>query len=334
MIKLVGVFISVIIFVVFVFCYPAFSESENEIEHTVVSENNAAPHPFFLNDSLNFLQPSPSLDRSRVHIISYSAIGLYPASMFWLYTQWYKDYPQSSFHFFDDGGEWLQMDKGGHILDSYTVGKAGFRALQWAGVERKKSIWYGAGIGFTFQTTLEIFDGFSSQWGFSFTDFAANAIGSAAFVSQQLAWNEQRFQLKYSFHQSDYSKYRPNELGANLPENMLKDYNGLTYWLSVNPHSFMKVESEFPRWLSFAFGYGAEGMIGGYSNPAFVDGKIVPPFDRYRQYYLSVDFDLSRIHTKSAFLSGLFKVINFIRLPAPAIEFNNGHKTKFYAFYF
>lgn len=285
-------------------------------------------------DTLKFLQPSPTLNLQRIHLIEYTAIGLYPVSMYWLYTQWYQHYPQSTFHFFNDEGEWLQMDKGGHILDSYTIGKAGLRAMQWAGVENKKAIWYGAGIGYLFQTTVEVFDGFSSQWGFSVTDMAANTIGTAALISQQLAWNEQRFQLKYSFHQTKFSSYRPNELGSNLPENILKDYNGLTYWLTVNPHSFMKSDSKFPRWLSFAFGYGAEGMIGGYSNPDFVDGKVIPHFDRYRQYYLSLDFDLSRIQTRSKFLSGFFKLINFIRLPAPAIEFNNGHKTKFLAFCF
>lgn len=286
------------------------------------------------SDSLSFFQPSPTLNHQRVNLVKYSAAGLYPVSMFWLYTQWYQHYPRSSFHFFNDEGEWLQMDKGGHILDSYTIGKVGFQTLKWAGVENRKAIWYGAGIGYAFQTTLEVFDGFSSQWGFSLTDMAANTIGSAAFISQQLAWNEQRIFLKYSFHQTEFSKYRPNELGSNLPENILKDYNGLTYWLCVNPYSFMKKESGFPKWLGFAFGYGAEGMIGGYSNPSVVDGKSVSAFDRYRQYYLSLDIDLSRIQTHSKFLSGFFKVINFIRLPAPAIEFNNGHRTKFYALCF
>jgi hypothetical protein len=289
---------------------------------------------FAQNDTLGFLENSPMYNHKRINIIKYSAAGLYPISMYWLYTKWYQDYPQSSFHFYDDSGEWLQMDKVGHMLGAYTIGKAGMRAFQWAGEDRKKAVWYGAGIGFAFQTTLEIFDGFSSEWGFSWTDIAANTLGSAALISQQLVWDEQRIVFKYSFHQSDYEQYRPDELGKNLPENILKDYNGLTYWASINPHSFMEKDSKFPRWLSLGVGYSAEGMTGAYSNPSEVDGEPVPQSDRYRQYYLSIDFDLSRIETKSKILSGFFKLINFIHLPAPAIEFNNGHKTKFYAFYF
>jgi len=285
-------------------------------------------------DSTGFFDRSPVLNHQRINLIKYSVAGLYPVSMYWLYTQWYQNYPRSSFHFFNDAGEWLQMDKAGHMLDSYTVGKVGFRAMQWAGMENNKAIWYGAGIGYAFQTTLEVFDGFSSEWGFSVSDIAANTVGTAILISQQLAWNEQRFGLKYSFHQSDYSHYRPNELGKNLPENILKDYNGLTYWLTINPYSWMRPESKFPRWISVAIGYGAEGMIGGESNPDVVDGNPVPHFDRYRQYYVSLDFDLERIPTQSKFLSRVFKLINFIHLPAPAIEFNNGHKTKFYGLFF
>jgi hypothetical protein len=43
---------------------------------------------------------------------------------------------------------------------------------------------------------------------------------------------------------------------------MLKDYNGQTYWLSVNLHSFYK-GSKIPKWLNLAIGYGANGMLTG-----------------------------------------------------------------------
>ena len=49
-------------------------------------------------------------------------------------------------------------------------------------------------------------------------------------------------------------------------QQVLKDYNGQTYWLSANIWSFNK-ESNFPRWLNVAFGYGADGMLYGENNP-------------------------------------------------------------------
>jgi hypothetical protein len=112
-------------------------------------------------------------------------------------------------------------------------------------------------------------------------------------------------------------------LGSNLQENLLKDYNGQTYWLSVNPAAFMNSAASFPKWLNIAIGYGAEGMIGGSVNPVLtdVDGNNIY-FDRYRQFYLSLDIDLTRIKTRSSFLKALFTTIGFIKIPAPALEFS------------
>jgi hypothetical protein len=285
-------------------------------------------------DSISFLDISPSPDKSRLRLVSFTIAGVYPASMGWLYTQWYRDYPQSSFHFFDDSREWLQVDKFAHVWDAYCISKPLMKLFYWSGMERKKSALYGAGIAYLFQTTIEVFDGFSSEWGFSTADAIANTIGAGTLLAQELVWQEQRITLKYSFHQTRYAKYRPDLLGSNVVESILKDYNGLTCWVSINPRSFMNRQSRFPRWLSVGLGYGADGMTGGYENPAESDGVAIPAFRRYRQYYISIDFDLARIQTRSRFLNSVFKLINIIHLPAPAIEFNEGQSTKFRALYF
>lgn len=252
-----------------------------------------------------------------------SEAALYSASIIGLNELWYKDYPRSAFHFFDDSNEWLLMDKAGHVTTSYYVGRIGIGFMKWTGVSRKKAIWYGGMLGSLYQTSIEVLDGYSAEWGFSLPDFAANTAGSLLCIGQELAWDEQRMVLKYSFTQSDYSRYRPEILGENFQENFLKDYNGQTYWLSVNPYSFMSRESRFPKWLNVAIGYGADGMIGGDFNPPYMDafGTQVY-FERYRQFYLSLDVDLTRIKTKSKFLKTVFYAIGFIKIPAPALEFN------------
>ncbi len=266
---------------------------------------------------------STSFNKKRLAIVIGTEATLYTGTLIGLQSLWYNDYPQSSFHLFNDNAEWLQMDKAGHVMTSYSVGRVGIGLMKWSGVERKKAIWYGGMLGSVFLTTVEILDGYSSQWGFSISDLTANTAGSLFVIGQELAWNEQRIVLKYSFQQSRYAKYRPNVLGNNLEENLLKDYNGQTYWLSVNLASFMKKETKFPHWLNLALGYGANGMIGARSNPALFDGMgNAMCFQRYRQYYLSLDVDLTRIPTKSKFLKTVFNTIGFIKFPAPAIEFN------------
>jgi hypothetical protein len=284
-------------------------------------------------DSTRFFSNALQADKKRINLLNYSISGTYGLSMYWLYTQWYKDYPGSSFHFFNDNSEWLQMDKFAHTWDAYLISKSISNCYKWAGYGNKKSLLYGIAITGLYQTTIEVFDGFSKEWGFSGGDVLANSIGLTMFAFQELHWKEQRITLKLSFHQTKYSSYRPQLLGENVFENIIKDYNGLTNWVCINPQSFFK-DSGFPKWLSLAIGFGAEGMTGGKRNPEIVNGKAIPAFDRYRQFYLSVDFELSKLKTQSAFFSSLFRVINIIHLPAPAIEFRSGGKPHYKALYF
>jgi hypothetical protein len=259
---------------------------------------------------------------------------IYLATLGGLYFAWYQDYPQSSFHFFDDNDEWMQMDKMAHSTTAYYISRIGYESYRWAGVKPRAAAWYGGLLGFAYLLNIEILDAFSAEWGFSTGDLAANTFGCALFVSQQLAWHEQRFMLKYSYHTTGYPAYRPDLLGDNLIQNMVKDYNGMSFWLSGNIHSFLPEKSRFPRWLNIAFGYGAEGMTGAYGNINVSSGQPVPEFSRYRKFFLSVDVDLTRIRTRSKVLKGVFTVLSFIKIPAPAIEYNTLGQLKFHPLYY
>lgn len=273
--------------------------------------------------SETYSSTSPVFHKNRLAAVVSTEAVLYGGSLVGLNELWYKDYPRSSFHTFNDNSEWLYMDKVGHFTTAYYIGRVGVGLMKWTGVSRNKAICYGGMLGSLYQTTIEIMDGYSSQWGFSYGDLAANTAGSLFCIGQELAWNEQRIVLKYSFRQSKYSKYRPNLLGSNLQENLLKDYNGQTYWLSINLASFMKYETKFPKWLNVAIGYGADGMTGAKFNPPYIDENGTQVyFDRYQQFYLSLDVDLTRIKTRSKFLKTVFYSIGFIKIPAPALEFN------------
>jgi len=274
------------------------------------------------------------INRPLLHTILITETSAYAASLVTLNFAWYKNYPRSSFHFFNDNDEWMQMDKCGHATTAYYVGYYGIRLMNATHIERKKAIWYGGLYGAAFLTTIEILDGFSSQWGFSAGDFAANTLGSIMLIGQQFAWNEQRVLLKWSFHQTSYASYRKDLLGSSLPENMLKDYNGQSYWLSCNIHSFLNKSSNFPKWLNLAVGYGAEGMLGARTNPVSFDGKTLPVYNRYRKFYISPDIDLTRIHTRSKALNTFLQVFGFIKIPAPAIEFNSKKQVKGHLLYF
>jgi uncharacterized protein YfiM (DUF2279 family) len=283
----------------------------------------------------SFFTTSDTCNPTRVKWLAYGTAGIYTAGMTGLYQVWYKDYDLIHFHFFDDYDEWYQHDKLGHIGSSYYLSRWGMGLYRWTGMSRKKAIWIGGTVGLGFMTTIEIFDGFSAEWGFSVTDVAANTLGTAMAISQQLMWDEQRVTFKFSFLPSDYSQYRPDLFGTTFPEKLVKDYNGQTVWLSANIKSFLSnKESWIPAWLNVAAGYGMDGLTGARFNPESYNGKPIPPFERYRQFYLAPDIDFSKIKTRKKGLKFLFSVLGFIKIPAPALEFNRVNKIKLHALYF
>ena len=278
-------------------------------------------------------------DTTRIHpgrlAGALSAEGaLYVGSLGGLYFAWYNHYPQSSFHFFDDSGEWQWMDKSGHLTTAYYISMIGYNSFRWSGIGQRRSAIYGSLLGFAYLLNIEILDGFSKQWGFSPGDLTANATGCLIFLGQQVAWNEQRFVMKYSFHTTGYAQYRPDLLGDNLIQQMLKDYNGQTYWFSGNISSFLPKKTKFPKWINVAFGYGAEGMTGASANAESHDGVTLPHYTRYRKFMLSLDVDLTRIQTRCKPLKAILTVFSFLKIPFPAVEYNTLGHFKFYPFYY
>ena len=279
----------------------------------------------------NFFKPSDSLNKKRQNYVFLSEAVLGSGGLIGLNQLWYADYPKSDFHFINDNAEWMQMDKVGHLYSSYHIGRLSAEALNWSGASKKNQLIYGASLGFVFLTAVEVMDGFSAEWGASMGDVFANASGTALYVSQELIWNEQRIIPKFSFHSTKYADFRPDLLGKTTQENILKDYNGQTYWFSANLYSFSK-KSKIPKWLNLALGYGAEGMIGENDDKNQIIFPIKP--EKNRKFYLSLDLDLAKINTKSHFLKTIFSVLNMVKIPAPTLEYSPQRRFKFHALYF
>lgn len=270
--------------------------------------------------------------KKRIWIVGTANVVGYSTAMIGLYSAWYKNYPLGKFHTFNDWPEWKQTDKVGHFYSAYAESRASMELWRWTGMDRKKRIWIGGMSGAMYQTVIEVLDGFSSEWGWSWADFGANILGSGALVTQELVWNEQRIKFKFSFHRKRYDDPELNHrsdvlFGKTLAERFLKDYNGQTYWASMNLKPFFK-NSRLPEWLSISVGYGTEGLFGGTENIGKDEnGNIIfsrPDIKRYRQWFLAPDIDLTKIQTNKKGLRFLFTVLSAFKFPAPSLEYGNG----------
>jgi len=262
------------------------------------------------------VQDSPdSINKKRLHTFLIGTGVAYTAALIALDHVWYEDYPKTKFHFFDDSKEWKQMDKMGHVFSAFQLSHTATKSFEWSGLSKKKSAIWGSVMGFGLMLPIELLDGYSSQYGASVSDIFANAVGSGLFVGQALIWDEVRIHMKYSYSPSGLAEFRPEVLGRDGKEKWLKDYNGQTYWLSFDMYKLFNIK---PKWLNVGLGYGVNNMVN-------ASGKATEnfPYEGYRQYYLSIDFDLTHIHSKSKFVNTMLFFVNMIHLPAPAIEFNS-----------
>jgi hypothetical protein len=302
--------------------------------------------------SHDFWKASDTLHRKRLRAVAITSTIGYLGSTVAFNELWYKDYPRVPFHFKDDWILWEHVDKYGHAYAAYQIASNGFSTFRWVGLTNEKATFIGAGISIALMNTLEMMDSFSEGWGYSLYDAGFNTFGTALFTAQQLAWKEQRLQLKWSSTRPKYSK---DPIATNDPtffgsqyyaaqghygkyfwEYIFKDYNAMTIWMNISPAAFIfPVENKnILRSFSLSFGFGGENIYGAaYNNYHDKNGRITSiGLPRYKQFYLSLDINTALIPTNNKYLKTLFKAINIIKFPAPAIEFNTLGKVHFHPF--
>jgi len=195
----------------------------------------------------------------------------------------------------------LGADKVGHMVFSYAVTTVYGDLFRWCGMDSVTAIWSGAGVAMAYQTYVEVRDGFSEGYGFSWGDMAANTIGSSLPVIKHYVPALRPFDLQISFFPSE--AFKNGEYNA-----LIDDYTSTTHWLAMNvydvlPHPW---QEWYPPWLGVALGHTVENIDGkGGGNHA---------------WYLSLDWNLSRLKGLPVWLSSVLRVLHLYHLPAPAVK--------------
>ena len=278
-----------------------------------------------------------TLNHKRYKNLWKSMLGAYVGSYSGLVLTWYKGYEWTPFHTFNDNAEWMQIDKWGHAYTAYNQSAFGYHAMRWAGVPKKKALLLGGTWGIILQTPIEIIDGLNEGYGFSVPDAVANVSGTTLFLVQQALWDEQIIKMKFSYTYSRYPQYYPQRLGWRWSDQLAKDYNAHTYWLSMNLDRALGGHTKVPKWLNVAFGYGIDGALRGFDNPGvgyYGQDLKAAGIVRQRQYYLSLDIDLHKIKTRNKHIRRLLDAANILKIPAPTLEWNPTDKFKFHGMYF
>ena len=286
----------------------------------------------------SLLSRIPFIARSsmKVRIILLTALCLfiYSTTLAGLILTWYKIDTTVPFHWFDDSKGWLFIDKFGHFFTAFIECSILTSWWCWSGLPHKKCLIIASCWAFFAQSSYEIFDGLSAGYGASITDIIANGAGVLVVCIQFFTFKKLILFSKLSFHPTHYAPLRPEFFGTNAIQQFLKDYNGQTFWFTLDFNGLLK-RNILPSWLYITVGYGADGMLGGDDNIWTDKNQVTHDFSnvtRSSRLLLSIDFNWDKIKNKR--LHALLYIFNYVKFPAPTIEFHFHKGLRFHFLYF
>lgn len=225
------------------------------------------------------------------------------------YFSWWKN-TKKPFSFFTD--HWLNgaqrgLDKFGHMFGAYVILKSVRNTLLWGGYDRSTALWIASGMAMFNAVEIEVGDGFS-EFGFDYQDLTFDVIGVAYGMLQAEIPALDNFNVKFSYF---------SDKGFKTPASFIQDYDAMTVWLSVNVHNLLPepVRKYWPEFINLAAGFG------------------VTNGETRREFIIGIDFNLEGIHTSSEDVLYAQRLLNLMRIPAPAVVWTEGERITAHGIY-
>lgn len=282
----------------------------------------------------SFLKIPEGPKLNRILLLSGFIFLLYVSTLLALFYAWYQVDTSVPFHWFDDSKGWLFVDKFGHFYTTFIECGILLGLWRWTGVSKRTCLLISVYVAMMAQSSYEIFDGMSAGYGASISDIYANLAGAFVFLVQHLAFNRLLLTSKFSFHTTAFAHLRPAFFGDSIFQQILKDYNGQTYWFTLDFNGLLK-RNILPSWLFLTVGYGGDGMLGGDDN-IWTDksGQVHDYSSTLRSSRVVFSFDFNWEMVSHPWLKRTLLIFNYIKFPAPALEVHLVKGVRFYWLYF
>ena len=269
-----------------------------------------------LTYSINAKPDSTKIKKGRVLLVGSSLAAVLGGSYLYVENSWWSD-KQIPFHF-DDGSDLtyaLNVDKVGHFMGGLEAADFFSSSIQWAGMNERKSIWYGAAFGTGLQLAIEMKDAYAPYWGFSKWDLALGSAGSFWPVAQYYNTDLKAINFKFSYYKRsniywDLDKQRGKETNKYAWQD---DYPNQTYWVTLDINHFIETCC-WPDWLNVAVGFGIDDTQYLNESNSKTGGN--------NEWYIALDYDVPKMLKKWNSPTGK-KVkhwLNYFHFPAPTIR--------------
>ena len=175
-------------------------------------------------------------------------------------------------------------------------------------------------------------DGYGKNWGFSPSDMYSNLTGALLNLGQHYIPFLQNFQMKFMYFPSDWH----GELKRQPSEFFIDDYSSQTFFVSIDIYNMLPSDMKkyWLPWLQLSIGYAARNLV----SPDYPrDPKKSFPYYGGEvfgspRFIVALDYDMVRLLPEGAgFWNWLRQSLNYIKFPAPAIEF--GETTRLFLLY-
>ena len=240
----------------------------------------------------------------RMTVLGVVGAGVFTGMHFYYKNTWWKD-QRRFFKFAEDGYYAKDVDKISHIYTANVFTELTAASYEWAGVSPNKALLWGAVTALAYETYIEINDGFAPIWGFDWSDMGANIAGALYPFLQREIPVLQNFTFKWSF--------KPGWLKSKVENksDLLDDYTNMTFWLAISPEGLLpkNIAKYYPAFLGLAVGLSLK-------NASHETGGS----QAYREWFISLDYDITKLPGDSDFLKKLKKILNFYHFPAPAVR--------------
>lgn len=245
---------------------------------------------------------SAHVDPLRFGVVAGATVGGFVVGHGILNDLWWKG-ERVPFHIntAQDYSYALNADKYGHATFAFMASTVYGDLMRWCGLDSTSAAWWGFGVAMTYQTYIEVRDGYSRDYGFSWGDIGANTLGAALPVAKHYVPALRAFDLQISFWPSE--AFRQGAYNA-----IIDDYTSTTHWLAMNVHDLAprSVQQYLPPWLGVAIGHSVRNLDGRGGGEHVV--------------VLSLDWQLHRIPNLPSWLRDIARVLHLYHLPAPAVQ--------------
>lgn len=303
--------------------YSHFASSQDSTFHFTTSADSSSGPVSIINSSNKLTKTTKILLLSGGTVASVSGFFVYLNNVWWA--------GQSSKFHFDDGYDLKyakNLDKVGH----FYMGKVGADLaseglVQW-GLSKKNAQLLGMLGSIGGSLFVEIKDGYSPNWGFSWGDIAAGTAGSLYSFFQTKSKLLNATDVKFSY----YKRYNYYFEVAGYKSTFIDDYINQTYWLSFSPAKYQQLRGKkvagWPKWLGVSVGFGVDETLNDYYT-----GFNYPQNKGKGKYELMIgpDIDFCQILPKRKIWQSIAKKLNYIKFPLPALKLTPG--IKFYPIY-